>query len=103
MEDKMKRIICILLSIIISAAVFAACGQNPKEGHKVLFRDDSKSEEVTATLFDNDGKKTPAEIEQTDKNGESVTYAVYGDTKKYNKIVFTCDGETPTSSRSMTL
>lgn len=89
----MKRLVCVVLSLIICAAVFTACGEKPKEGHKVLFRDDNKSKEVTAVLFDTNGKKTPVDAEQVSKDSESVTYAVYGDTKKYNKIVFNCDGD----------
>lgn len=87
----MKKLICVLLTVIICAAVFTACGETPKEGHKVLFRDDYNSEVVTATLIDKNGNKTKADIEQLSKSDESTLYAVYGDTKKHCKIIFTCD------------
>ncbi len=86
----MKRLICVLLSIIICAAVFTACGEK-KEGHKVLFRDDMNSEKVVAKLIGADGKTETVEPEQVSKSDDSTTYALYGDTKKYNKVIFTCD------------
>ena len=87
----MKRIVCIVLALIICAAVFTACGEKTHTGHKVLFREDTVSDVVKATLIDKDGKTADAEIEQLSKDDDSVLYAVYGDTKKYCKIVFTRD------------
>ena len=88
----MKRFICVVLSLVFCAALMTACG-GKKEGHKVLFLDDYKSEEVTATLIDKDGKKSTVEVEEVSKDNESTLYALYGDTKKYNKVFFTCDGD----------
>lgn len=86
----MKRVICILLSVLFIASLFTACGEK-KEGHKVLFRDDMNSEKVVAKLLSSDGKSETVEPEQVDKSDDSTTYALYGDTKKFNKVIFTCD------------
>lgn len=101
----MKRFLCIVLSLIICAALLAACGEEEgkkssnssksisREGLKILFRDEYKSKKVTAKLVSGDGKTKSAEIEKLSSDDDSTLYAVYGDADKYNRILFTCDGD----------
>ena len=40
----MKRLVSIVLSLIMCAAVLASCGETQKTGHKVLFRDQNNND-----------------------------------------------------------
>lgn len=103
----MKRVLCVVLALLFCAAFLTACGDDKtekksspagsqntgKEGHRIFFRDEYNNKKVSATLSDNEGKTKPAYIEKLSSDDESTLYAVYGDTNKYNRIYFTCDGD----------
>ncbi len=107
----MKNLLSIALAAILCALCFASCSDKKAEpksepatsaettaakeidktGLKILFKDDYKSDEVTATLISSAGEQKDASVELVSKDDDSNLYACYGDAEKYDKVMFTCD------------
>ena len=113
-EEVVKKVISLTVALVLCALCLTSCFDKTEEkkekpteattateeikidrsGTKVLFKDDYKSEKVTATLVvGSTGDNEPASIEKLSEDDDAVLYACYGDADSFNKIYFTCDGD----------
>lgn len=102
----MKKLFCVILTLVIVVSVFTACesgsqktkkkdssiGTVEKTGHKIFVRDDFKSEKISAKLINTETRKTKkAALEKVSENSDCVTYACWGDADKFNRVIFSYD------------
>ena len=94
----MKKTLCLIISAILFVLLLTACGnekqnkkaQAPEGTHKLLFRDNSKSESVTANFINSkSGTEAKVEMKLEKEDDGSKTFSCMGDPKSFNKVYFT--------------
>lgn len=91
----MKKILSLIIAAAVILSVFTACNSGKKADnnpmHTLYFRDDTKSNKVSATFFNSvSGKKKTVKMKKIKKDKKSVTFSCAGDTSAYNMAYFTC-------------
>lgn len=96
----MKKIISIILSVLLGVTFMASCSNSKTEnktktqtGHKIYIRDDYSAEVLKVKFLNTQsGAKETVKPEKIKENDDYTTYSVYGDTKKYDRLIVSSDG-----------
>ena len=91
----MKRILSLILCVLLTAAVFTACGENnqTEAGHALAVLDKASRENVTATFKSTEtGETLEVKLGQTTSaDNEYAVYSCRADTSLYDRVIITAD------------
>lgn len=95
----MKKIIAILLIALLGVSVMASCSKSKDDnkskiqtGHKIYIRDDYAADVLKVKFLNSQsGKEETVKPDKLKENDDYVTYSVYGDTEKYDRLIITSD------------
>lgn len=106
----MKRLICIVLSVVLIVFTLAACSDNgeessdtatespkaqttEKDGHPLYIRAEKDLDDITATFSAVSGDDTKTvDMNVAKEEDKTDVYVCYADTKAFDRVTITCNG-----------
>lgn len=93
----MKKILSLILLCAIFLSIFNSCAaedNKPKSMHKIIFKDEFKCDKAKAIFINSSNRKTlETDMKLEKENDDYKTFYCYGDTSKYNKVIFDHDDD----------
>ena len=88
-----RRILCLILSIMLTAALLCSCGEPAEESGRLLYiKDSSKAESITAVFKSTQtGKTEEVQLKKIDSQEEYTEFSCSADTSEYDRVTIVSD------------